>query len=78
MTIAEIESVFQLDPIIGPDLTHSDREARQRAVGPTMSGRTAFVVFTVRLKRGVQHFRPISARYMHLKERQTYARYRQG
>jgi uncharacterized protein len=64
----EIEALFCNDPLTGPDIAHSTKETRFRALGRTGSGRAVFVVFTVR-GSGVQTFiRPISARYMHAKE----------
>ena len=47
-------------------------EVRFRAVGPSDSGRLAFVVFTVRERDGRKLLRPISARYMHAKEIRRY------
>lgn len=40
-------------------------ETRFRALGHNAEGRPLFVVFTVRLKDGEFHIRPISARYRH-------------
>jgi uncharacterized protein len=64
----EIEALFSNAPLFGPDIVHSAKETRFRALGRTGSGRAVFVVFTVR-GSGVHTFiRPISARYMHAKE----------
>ena len=70
-----IESVFASDPLIGPDPFLS--ESRFRAVGQTREGRRAFVVFTVRRSTDGLLLRPISARYMHVKEVQAYERSKQ-
>lgn len=50
----------------------STEEVRFRAIGPTMDGRLAFVVFTIRDRGGRKLIRPISARYMHAKEVRRY------
>ena len=70
MSTREVESIFNEDrPVtIFPDAAHSEAETRQRAVGQTRRGRHAFVVFTLREKKGKTYIRPISARYMHSKE----------
>jgi uncharacterized DUF497 family protein len=68
VSIAETESLFLGEPIVGPDILHSAVERRFRAVGVTAEGRGLFVVFTWR-RRGAQRLiRPISARFMHRKE----------
>jgi uncharacterized DUF497 family protein len=64
VSLAEIEDVLSFDPLVIFDRRHSDLEERFHAVGRALSGRTVFVVFTIR-----GHFlRPLSARYMHAKE----------
>lgn len=69
---AEIEELFSLpftmedDPCI--------HEPRQRVVGRNREGRHIFVVFTYREKGNQTYIRPISARYMHKKEVETYER----
>ena len=68
MTIAEIEGVFDGPVTIVPDLAHWGTEHRMRGIGATMTGRTAFVVFTIRGGR----IRPLSARFMHRRERRRY------
>jgi uncharacterized DUF497 family protein len=66
--IAEIESLFRGEVLVGPDAAHSAVERRYRAIGVTAQGRSLFVVFTWRM-RGVESLiRPLSARYMHKKE----------
>ena len=66
---AEIEAVFQMEPKVLPERS-SGAEARYKAIGTTESGSHVFVVFTYRNSR----IRPISARYMHLKEKASYER----
>ena len=68
VTIAEIEHIFHNDPGIAPDLAHSHAESRFFAIGKTKEGRNVFIVFTVR----ETELRPISARYMHHKEVESY------
>ncbi len=58
--------------MIRPDLAHSVHEQRFMAIGPGTNGRKIFVVFTIRLRGGRRLIRPISARYMHLKEVRRY------
>jgi uncharacterized protein len=60
----EIESVFRGGPRIAPHWMHSSSEDRFVAIGRTKSGRAAFVVFTLR----GDLIRPLSARYMHVRE----------
>lgn len=55
-----------------PDLAHSRTERRLRAIGRTEKGRGVLIVFTLRRKGGEVLIRPISARYMHKKEIETY------
>jgi len=68
VSIAEIENLFDGTPIVAPDIQHSSKEQRFRAVGLTESNRYLFVVFTIRKKTETLLIRPISARYMHKKE----------
>jgi uncharacterized DUF497 family protein len=70
----EVESLFNEDrsPIILPDVAHSHKETRFRAIGQTRTGRHVFVVFTIRATDGKSYIRPISARYMHRKEIESY------
>ncbi len=75
VSLAEIEQVFRSDPLVFPDRTGSS-ETRFNAVGVTLARRHVFVVFTLRDKAAAQLIRPISARYMHVKEVETYERTR--
>jgi uncharacterized DUF497 family protein len=71
VSIAEIEVMFANPVAVFPDPSHSDREARFKAIGRSR-GRHIFLVFTLR-KRGYETLiRPISARYMHRKEVEHY------
>jgi uncharacterized DUF497 family protein len=72
ISIAAIESIFQGPVVILPDKENSLGEQRYRAIGTTVEGRKAFVVFTLRERDGATRLRPISARYMHRKEVQAY------
>jgi uncharacterized DUF497 family protein len=72
VSIAEIEGVLLGDPLIAPDLAHSDGEDRRIALGKTSEGRAMFIAFTLRMKAGKLHLRPVSARYMHAKEARRY------
>ena len=58
------------DAHIGPD-PHAGEE-RFRAVGQNAVGRMIFVVFTLRRQGGQWLVRPVSARFMHLKEIASY------
>jgi hypothetical protein len=69
--------VFRLPPskphFIGllrsfPDPSHSRAEERFKAVGRTEEGRHVLIVFTLRTNEGQTFIRPISARFMHVKE----------
>jgi uncharacterized DUF497 family protein len=68
VSIAEIESLFERNVLIGPDAAHSDAEQRFRAIGVSAKGRNVFLVFTWRTRFGQRYVRPVSARYMHKKE----------
>lgn len=73
LSMAEIEHVvINQQTLIVPDTKHSLAEPRFLAIGGTAQGRYAFVVFTLRAKDGRPLARPISARYMHRKEIETY------
>ena len=65
---AVIESLFRAPVGVFPDLEHSGREGRFKAIGRTEDGRAVFVVFTLRERDGETLIRPISARYMCRKE----------
>ena len=68
VSILEIESLFDGNPLVGPDFQHSQVERRYRSVGRAASNRHLFVVFTWRQQQGRRLIRPLSARYMHAKE----------
>ncbi len=68
VSITEIESLFSGTPLVAPDVLHSSKEQRFRAVGMTIKNRPLFIVFTLRKNGGTLLIRPISARYMHKKE----------
>ena len=72
LSIAAIESLFTHPLAILPDAAHSQREKRFRAIGRTDKGRAVFIVFTLRREGDELLIRPISARYMHKKEIETY------
>ncbi|MDE1986584.1 MAG: BrnT family toxin [Alphaproteobacteria bacterium] len=74
VSIATIESLFRRGLIVLPDDSHSLRERRFRAVGRSTDDRAVFVVFTLRERLGKKLIRPISARYMHRKEAEHYAK----
>lgn len=72
LTVSAIESLFARPLAILPDASHSQSERRFRAIGRTEKGRGVFIVFTLRRKGEEVLIRPISARYMHKKETETY------
>jgi uncharacterized DUF497 family protein len=72
ISVAEIEAFSLSDPRIAPDPKHSVREERLMAVGRNSRGRAMFVVFTMRQKDGKRLIRPLSARYLHKKEIESY------
>lgn len=72
VSVSAIESLFAGPVAVLPDDEHSLHEARFRAVGRTHEGRAVFVVFTLRGHGDAILIRPISARYMHLKEIAAY------
>jgi uncharacterized protein len=72
VSLEKIEQLFlQSLPYITPDVKHSDNEERFIAAG-TVGGRALFVVFTIRQTPQGYVIRPVSARYMHLKEASRY------
>lgn len=72
LSIPLIESLFA-DPLaVIADAVCSHKERRFCAVGQTSQGRSVFIVFTLRRRGDEQFIRPISARYMHKKEIETY------
>ena len=66
----DIEFVFKGVPRTSLDPFPS--EQRYRAVGRTIGGRFAFIVFTIRETQAGNLIRPISARYMHAQEVQDH------
>ena len=70
--IAEIEGLFTEPYTISLDVEHSLAEERLRAIGKGRSGRSVFLVFTLRERDGKTYIRPISARYMHRREVESY------
>lgn len=72
VSIMEIEDLFVHSPRIAPDPKHSTDEDRFIAVGRTSTGRLAFVAFTIRTKNKRRLIRPVTARYMHVKEIAAY------
>lgn len=69
---AEIEQVFLNDPMISPDPYPVNLEERWRAIGKNDEGRYVFAVFMFRTIDDELCIRPISARYMHRKEIESY------
>jgi uncharacterized DUF497 family protein len=74
VSVAEIEAFFLIGPRVAPDLRHSDYENRYVAIGRNEEGRAMFVAYVVRMRDGVRLIRPVSARYMHRKEAERYAK----
>ena len=73
VSVREIEALFRGRPSVEPDLAHSALEYPFRAIGQ-VNVRWLFVVFTLRDRGGLTLLRPISARYMHLKEIAAYGK----
>jgi uncharacterized DUF497 family protein len=78
LSIALIESLFARPLAIIPSAADSQEERRFCAVGQTGNGRRVFLVFTLRRKGNEQLIRPISARYMHKKEIESYEKENPG
>ena len=74
VSIEEIESVFANDPVVYRDEIHSRDEERWQAIGRTLRGRAVFVVFTIRQVHEGWRIRPVSARFMHVREVENYGR----
>ena len=72
VSVAEIEDLFTRPVLIMPDDQHSQNEERLWAIGKTKKGRSIFLVFTIRELHGKRLIRPVSARYMHRKEVESY------
>lgn len=74
---AEAESVFFNDPLlVVEDAAHSQHEQRLHALGKADSQRLLHITFTLREESTL--IRVISARPMHRKERDIYAKVHQG
>ncbi|MDP4023414.1 BrnT family toxin [Methylobacterium sp. NEAU 140] len=73
----EIEYILRNSPRVRPD-RQGGAEVRFDAVGVTADNRHVFVVFTLREQGGTTLIRPISARYMHRREIDTYDRTREA
>jgi uncharacterized DUF497 family protein len=65
----EIESIFERLMSVTPAPVRSKNETRHIAIGTNDDGRAVLVVFTIRRRGDRQLIRPVSARYMHEKER---------
>jgi uncharacterized protein len=78
LSIALIESLFARPLAIVSSTADSREESRFCAVGQTGNGRRVFPVFTLRRKGDKQLIRPISARYMHKKEIESYEKENPG
>ncbi len=72
VSVDEIEGLFARPIMILPDRAHSTTEERLWAIGRTEAGRYVFLVYTLRERGGQRYIRPISARYMHQKEIDSY------
>jgi uncharacterized protein len=72
VSIAEIEAVLRASPRVAPDPAHSVHEDRFVAVGRNPEGRPIFVAFTFCIRHGRLTIRPVTARYMHKQEAQSY------
>ena len=72
LDLSEVEAVFTHPHRIAPDPAHSDGEERFLAIGTGGGSRPIFVAFTLRSQVGALLIRPISARYMHRKEIESY------
>jgi len=73
---AEIEEMVLNNPAVMPDPCPT--EPRTRAIGKTLAGRHVFLVYILRDMEGLCLLRPISARYMHQREIQSYERQTSG
>ena len=78
LSIALIEGLFVRPLAIIPSTADSQGERRFCAVGRTGNGRRVFLVFTLRHKGDKQLIRPISARYMHGREIESYEKENPG
>ena len=62
VSVAEVEGLFSRPLLIAPDALHSETEERLRGIGKTASGRSVFLVFTIRERGGKRLFRLVSTR----------------
>jgi uncharacterized DUF497 family protein len=72
LSLEAIEAVFRGPFRLAPDLAHSQVETRFLAIGKGDGNRLVLVAFTLRRGEAGDRIRPISARYMHEKERRAY------
>ena len=72
VSVDEIEAAFQKPIAVVPNPRYSQREERFKAIGITNENRHVLIVFTLRVRNGERLIRPISARYMHRKEIDSY------
>ena len=72
VSLDDIAFCFSHSVLVLKDDKHSDIEERSLAVGEDKKSRAILIVFTVREKEKEVLLRPISARYMHKKERDNY------
>ena len=70
LTKADIESALETAKLVVDDPHQAEK--RFRAVGFAVNGRYVFVAFTVRSREAASLIRPISARFMHRKEIESY------
>ena len=73
-TRASIEWALEGEITLFDDPYDSDIEKRFRAIGKDESGRHVFIVFSISHSGNKRLIRPISARYMHKKEIESYER----
>ncbi len=78
VTRASIEWALEGEITLFDDPYDSDIEKRFRAIGKDESGRHVFIVFSIRRSENKQLIRPISARYMHRKEIESYERQKEA
>jgi uncharacterized DUF497 family protein len=74
LSIALIEGLFASPLAVFP----ARQILKRNAVGQTENDRRVFLVFTLRRKGDEQLIRPISARYMHKKEIESYEKENPG
>ena len=72
VSVEEVEELFSRPLLIVPDALHSETEEPLWGIGKTASGRSVFLVLTIRERSGKRLIRPVSTRYMHRKEVKNY------